>query len=180
MKANKELFHYGVLGMKWGERRYQNADGTYTSMGRTHYGIGGTRNKQHVATMTDKELQDITKRAKLEKKVTEARATPLRYEKQLLDDTHQLTRTMSDINRRHSNNKPVNQSLDLSNMSNRELQNTINRWRLEQDYTRMYNQRNIKQGRNYVGDFLDYAGDILLFGSSALGVALSYKLLREM
>ena len=35
------LMHCGVLGMKWGVRRYQNKDGTYTKSGlrcimRTH------------------------------------------------------------------------------------------------------------------------------------------------
>lgn len=31
---NDELMHYGVLGMKWGVRRYRNADGTLTSAGK--------------------------------------------------------------------------------------------------------------------------------------------------
>lgn len=30
------LAHYGVLGMKWGVRRYQNKDGSLTSKGKAH------------------------------------------------------------------------------------------------------------------------------------------------
>lgn len=32
-----ELLHYGILGMKWGVRRYQNADGSYTEAGKKRY-----------------------------------------------------------------------------------------------------------------------------------------------
>ena len=35
-----ELYHYGTPGMEWGKRWYQYKDGTYTPLGRIHYGIG--------------------------------------------------------------------------------------------------------------------------------------------
>lgn len=38
-----ELKHYGILGMKWGVRRFQNEDGSLTGEGRRRYGVSGTR-----------------------------------------------------------------------------------------------------------------------------------------
>lgn len=34
---NKELKHYGIKGMKWGIRRYQNKDGSLTAVGKRRY-----------------------------------------------------------------------------------------------------------------------------------------------
>ncbi len=35
---DSKLYHSGVKGMKWGIRKYQNADGTLTEEGRARYG----------------------------------------------------------------------------------------------------------------------------------------------
>ena len=41
--TSDELYHHGVIGQKWGVRRWQHQDGSYTPEGRIHYGIGGGR-----------------------------------------------------------------------------------------------------------------------------------------
>lgn len=42
-KGRKALKHYGIPGMKWGIRRYQNPDGTLTELGKKHMEDGKTQ-----------------------------------------------------------------------------------------------------------------------------------------
>ena len=42
------LAHFGTKGMKWGQRRYQNRDGSLTEEGKARYGVEGHRSARGV------------------------------------------------------------------------------------------------------------------------------------
>lgn len=45
------LEHFGIRGMKWGVRRFQNADGSYTSAGKSRYGVGDGQSYEGVKSV---------------------------------------------------------------------------------------------------------------------------------
>lgn len=52
---NDELRHYGVLGMRWGVRRYQNIDGSLTERGKDHREAYVKREQRRLNKLYDRE-----------------------------------------------------------------------------------------------------------------------------
>lgn len=97
--CSDELYHYGILGQKWGVRRYQNSDGTLTAEGKKHYSISDTlvsikntskkraeekRQKEMLKKpwlMTDDELKNHLNRVNMEKQYLDAVKQVKQYDK---------------------------------------------------------------------------------------------------
>lgn len=88
------LMHHGIKGMKWGVRRFQNEDGSYTEAGKRRRGIGrgGERKtiRQRISEAREKRASTNTK--SIQKSLSSmsddelvARIGRLKKEKELLD-----------------------------------------------------------------------------------------------
>ena len=79
---SNELYHYGVLGMRWGVRRYQNEDGTLTNAGKRrkketpHEDYTRAHDRKKVSEMSDKELQQRLNRLNNEEQYRKKTAKP--------------------------------------------------------------------------------------------------------
>lgn len=82
-----DLTHYGILGMKWGVRRYQNRDGTYTSLGNRRRSINYSEDYKVAhsgkdpRTMSTTELQKVNNRLNQERQYIQ-NTTPVKSQSQ--------------------------------------------------------------------------------------------------
>lgn len=176
------IYHAGIKGMRWGVRRYQNKDGTLTDAGKKRY------NREADKGGYDQTKADGTRFKQTKKGKTESiSADPYRYAKEdnealrgVLNESRGLTNALKSVNeasiRRTKNNRP---KMDLSNMSDKEMRDQINRAMLERQYNDMFAPQKSTKGREYVNDVLDSVGSVLGVGASAVGLAVGILTLRE-
>lgn len=168
-----ELYHWGVKGMKWGVRRYQNKDGSLTSAGKKRYDRDIRENnakKKDNRISIDENNPDVKRWVKEDMERT----------KKTVDTTSSLVREAKSIER-ETRSAPVKKKMDLSNMTDQQLRDRINRANLERQYNDLFGEpavATVSKGRKYAQNTLEAAGTVLAIGSSALGIALAIKELR--
>lgn len=78
-----ELKHYGIKGMKWGVRRFQNSDGSLTSEGRKRYGSGDLKEAQKKVDKGKAMVDGVKK--------TRVKAAEKQHEKKIKDDLSKMS-----------------------------------------------------------------------------------------
>lgn len=162
--GNNELYHHGIKDMRWGHRRFQNKDGTLTEAGKRRYA-------RDTKGLSDK------KKAKYEPDVDKWVKEDLTSGRKLADETSGLTNKVKNAVDSSIRNTPKNR-MDLSNMTEQQMRNEINRALLERQYNDMFAPQKSTRGREIASKVLETAGTVLAIGSSALGIALAIKELR--
>ena len=126
---NNELYHFGIKGQKWGVRRYQNHDGTLTAAGKKRYArdaIEKEFNKYDSSTGTYYKNSKKNGRSDLEFDANRYVKEDISRTKRVADEIGNLTRNIKTVNDQ-GNRYKRNKRMDLSNMSDQELRNKINR-----------------------------------------------------
>lgn len=166
MEYYNELYHHGVKGMKWGVRRYQNKDGTLTEKGQKRYERDQREN-------SGKKKGNKVGQADPNRWVKE----DLTRNKTLANESQNMSRNLKTMVDKSIKNTPKTK-MDLSQMSDKEMRDQINRAFLEKQYNDMFAPQKSTKGREFASKMLDVGGDVLAVTSSALAIALAIKELR--
>lgn len=144
---NDELMHWGVLGMKWGVRRYQNADGTLTAAGKKRYGTKS--NFEKVQRAKKAASPDKLKKQKAREKAnarTEAEIAKYKKKAGIEDNKKESTNNSTEINKTKS----------IKEMSNAEIQARIDRIRLEQTLASLQPKK-VSAGEKFIKNLSGFA-----------------------
>ena len=133
---NNELTHYGILGQKWGVRRYQNKDGTLTNAGKKRY---------------DSEMDKLKKEERIlkNKQRTKAKMDKLEAKRKELEELRKATEDQKRKNKNDKAEKDAPEKKSVKSMSDEELRSVVNRMQLEQQYKNL-SPKQVSTGRKFV------------------------------
>ena len=197
-----ELSHSGIKGMRWGVRRYQNEDGTLTEAGKKRYQKAYDEDakkdakkaydeavKKHLASNpgdtagadaagnTAAKNAAKTPRSYGDEVIKDAVKKDLDSANTILREGSSAAKTAATAVKNAQVKVP---RMDLSSMTNKEMQDRIQREALERQYDQMFNaqRRSVESGKATVAGVLETVGTVATVAGSALSIALAIKQLK--
>lgn len=163
------LAHHGILGQKWGVRRFQNVDGSYTAAGKERYGKGESR-----------------RQANLSKDDRYATAKETSIRKGRVDKLNRSHVAVTNLNKSTSNIEKLAYKYKAKRMTDEELDKEIERLMAKQEanrprrekenrYQQLKNQE-VNTGREVLTDALSVVGNVV---TGVTAAASLYLVMRE-
>ena len=177
MEYGDNLYHWGIKGMKWGVRRYQNADGSLTGAGRRRYARDAKEKEFNKYDESSGKYYKSSKkngRSDLEVDADRYVKEDWQRSKRVTDEIGSATNKLSQMNDAAMRNTKRTR-MDLSKMTDKELRDRINRELLERQYNDVFNPPKVSKGRKYTKQVLDGVGTAVTLTGSALAIAVAIK-----
>lgn len=168
-----DLRHHGIKGQKWGVRRFQNSDGSLTAAGRKRYGDGES-GYDYGKDSGGRKVVRVGKGSS-----TEDYQNAIKKTKAAGESVENIRKFNNDVKRIKDPAMEKRIRKSTEQMTDKELQQRVNRLNMEDNYTRMMMHREqLKQGEDYVNRVLDVSAVALRGATTALTIALLVKQLK--